>query len=386
MLDQRRPARIPAPVFEACCYFLPRLLFLRARYAPQVHWGDITLALDGFPVNDLDLGSQPFWDEWRRRWVLQAERHLGVADSSPTEAGRSQACRSAAACYHWAEFMDFGDAGRTLMLRRRVRDCFQRSLADTRLDLHEGVLPAVQPGGVSIPYWLAWPAPERRGPGPMPCIILCNGLDSMTEVEILSLAESYLDRGIAALLFDGPGQGIHLGQVPLQITMEEVVAALAGRLQQHPDIDADRLAFLGISFGGYFALRVSQALGPLFRCVVNLSGGPLVAPFDGLPRRLKADFTFALMGGDAAEMQDRLDGLAIDQTILPGTPVLSIHGGRDDIFPVGSLLALDSAWQQRHELRVYPEEAHVCLNLLSTCSLEAADWVAERLLGEPGNG
>ena len=344
MSERPRPARVPAELFQACGYFLPRLMFLNSRYAPQVHWGDVALALDSFPLDDLDLGSAGFWDTWRERWVAQAERYRATAEGSTTAAGRARAYRGAAACYHWAEFMDFGDADRKFALRSAVRDCFRRSLEGTDLVVVEDELPPQEPDGPTIPYWVLLP-PDRPEDRPVPCVVLSNGLDSMTEVEVLSLAEAYLERGIAAVLFDGPGQGLNVGRSPL---------------------------------------RVAQALGSEFRCVVNLSGGPRVAPFAGLPRRLKDDFRFAFAGGqddvpDAAAMQVRFDAMAIDPAVVPATPVLSVHGGLDDIFPVSALEELDRAWGGLHELRVHAAEAHVCLNRLNTCSLEAADWVAAHL-------
>ncbi|MHA6759463.1 alpha/beta hydrolase family protein [Streptacidiphilus sp. PAMC 29251] len=132
-------------------------------------------------------------------------------------------------------------------------------------------------------------------------------------------------------------------------------------LREDARIDPYRLAFFGISFGGYPALRVAQALGGAFRCIVNLRGGPSISPFDGLPRRLKDDFRFAFVCDDDLDMQARLD----------------------DIFPLTALDELDRAWGTHHQLVVHDREAHVCLNLISTCTLQAADWVADRLLPTP---
>jgi pimeloyl-ACP methyl ester carboxylesterase len=363
-------------VFSTVGYFLPRLMFLNARYAPQVHWGDIALALDGLHAESLDLASAGFWDRWRGGWRGQAQRYERLAAESSTPAGRARALRGAAACYHWAEFMDFDDPGRKHALRSRIRDCF---LASTELELISGALPGPQP----VPYWLVMP-PAHRPAGRLPCVVLCNGLDSMTEVEILSLAEPHLERGYAALVFDGPGQGIQVGQVPLLIEMERVVAGLVEVLRADPRIDASRLAFLGVSFGGYLALRVAQRLGEAFRCVVNLSGGPRIAPFAGLPRRLKDDFRFAFCAGldraDDSEMQARFDALAVNPAEPAGTDVLSIHGALDDIFPLPFLRELDLGWGPRHRLVVYDREAHVCLNLINECTLRAADWVADHLV------
>ncbi len=367
-----RPPRVPEMLFGAIGYFLPRLMFLNARYAPQVHWGDVALALDGLHGDPANASSAAFWDEWRARWVAQAHRYEQLAVESSTAAGRTRALRGAAACYHWAEFMDFGDPGRKFALRCRIRECF---LASTALELIPGMLA----GPHRVPYWLVLP-PGGRTADPMPCVILCNGLDSMTEIEMLSLAEPYLERGCAALLFDGPGQGIHVGQVPLLIEMERVVAALVEVLRADHRVDATRLAFLGVSFGGYLALRVAQQLGEAFDCVVNLSGGPRIAPFAGLPRRLKDDFRFAFHGGDARDMQARFDALALEPAVPPCTEVLSIHGALDDIFPLPFLRELDLAWGARHRLVVHDREAHACLNLINECVLQAADWVADRVL------
>jgi pimeloyl-ACP methyl ester carboxylesterase len=377
-----RPPRVPEAVFAACGYFLPRLLFLNSRYAPQVHWGDIALALDGFPDRAIDLTSAEFWAEWRTRWEAQGDRYAQLARESSTAAGRARAQRGAAACYHWAEFMYFEDAEVKHRLRTRIRELTRASLEGGELEVVSGELPAADAESAAVPYWLLLP-PQRPPAGRLPCAILSNGLDSMTEVEVVALAEGYLERGIAALVFDGPGQGAGVGRTPLRTDMEGVVAQLVERLGEDDRIDVERLAFVGISFGGYLALRVAQALGSWFRCVVNLSGGPVISPFEGLPRRLKSDFRFAFMCHDEQDMQAQFDKLRIDPSRPVETDVLSVHGARDDIFPVAALIDLDRAWGERHRLVVHEREAHVCLNLINSVSLEAADWVADRLLPAP---
>jgi pimeloyl-ACP methyl ester carboxylesterase len=373
-----RPMRVSEEVYTALGYLVNRLLFLNARYAPQAHWGDVALALDGFPADDLDLSSAGFWDEWRARWSARADTYLGLARRSGTAAGRGRALRAAAACYHWAEFMYLDDAAEKLRLRQQIRDCFLASLAGSDLELSQAELPATaaHPG---VPYWVLLPPARVRPAGPLPAVLVGNGLDSMTEIETLALAESYLERGIAAVLFDGPGQGIQNGQTAILIEMETVVAGLLGQLRADPRIAAGRLAFAGISFGGYLALRVARSLGDSFRCVVNFGGGPRIAEFAGLPRRLKDEFRFVFMAGPAEDLQARFDALALAPGPPPGTDVLSVHGALDDIFPLAGLADLDRAWGARHHLVVYQREAHTCLNVLNEFTLRTADWVASRL-------
>jgi dipeptidyl aminopeptidase/acylaminoacyl peptidase len=360
-----KPVRVAPEVYQALGYLGTRLLFLNARYAPQAHWGDIALALDGFPTDNLDIGTGAFWDEWRSRWTARAEDYVDVADQSGTVAGRSRALRSAAACYHWAEFMYFDDPARKLRLRRRLRDCFLGSLAGADIELTEHELPAAG-DRPAVPYWVVLPPERVRPAGPLPAVVLSNGLDSMTEVEVLSLAEAYLERGVAAVLFDGPGQGIQVGQTPIRVEMETVVEDLSDRLAHDPRVDADRLAFLGISFGGYLALRVAEALGDRFRCVVNFGGGPRPAPF-------------AFLAGDSSDLQDRFDALALRPRRPPATRVVSVHGALDDIFPLAPLSELDRVWGDRHQLHVHPREAHTSLNQINVYTLRTADRVTELL-------
>ncbi|HEY6796945.1 MAG TPA: alpha/beta hydrolase [Kineosporiaceae bacterium] len=374
-----RPVRVTEEVYGALGYLVGRLLFLNSRYAPQVHWGDIAHALDGFPTDDLDLSSAAFWNEWRLRWTAQADRYRLLADDSGTPAGRSRALRSAAACYHWAEFMDFEDPQRKLAARQRIRECFLDSLPGTDLDLVAGQLPAT-PDRAAVPYWVLLPPQRVRPAGPLATVVLSNGLDSMTEVEVLALAEPFLERGLAAVLFDGPGQGIQAGQTPLLVAMESVVADLVVRVTENPLLDQHRMAFLGISFGGYVALRVAATSGTTFRVVVNHGGGPQISEFAGLPRRLKEDFRFAFLAPAEADLQPQFDAMALTPDgPAPQTEVVSLHGALDDIFPVEALRDLHRAWGPRHTLEIHEREAHTSLNIINALTLRTADLVSDRL-------
>ncbi|MGO6747877.1 alpha/beta hydrolase family protein [Rhizobium ruizarguesonis] len=371
-----RPPRISSIILERVGYFLPRLLFANTCLAPQLHWGDITRALDSFDPDLVDPASAMFWDEWRRRFSTLALSYEAIAVSSISTAGRIAALRSAAAAYHFAEFMFFEDAKIKAGLRQLVRRCFTQAMRDAETPFESRVVKA---GGEHIQTFLFHPTTSHSNTS-SPCVILSNGLDSMTEIEVLSIGEYLLDRGIAILLFEGPGQGLDLGVRPLRIDMEVVVADLVGQLGDDEGIDSNRLGFFGVSFGGYFALRMAEKLPKTFRGIVNLSGGPAIAPFNGLPRRLRQDFAFAFGSSAPEDLQLRFDTLRLaEPTKAEGPDILSIHGRLDDIFPASALEAYANAQIERHELRIHEAEAHVCMNHLHPNLIGAADWMFQKL-------
>ncbi|PNS11093.1 alpha/beta hydrolase [Mixta theicola] len=377
MKSPLKPAHLPEHLYRLCSYFLPRLMFLRSVHGAQISWGDITIALQDFPAGLQDLSSAEFWEEWMQRWNQQGYEYSRLAGESGSTAGAKAAWRSAAACFHWAEFMYFSDPVQKTQMRQAVKECFMKSLEHTKLPLSTGEF---MYGDVRVPYYLVLPDVSSDSKKRWPCVILSNGLDSVTEVEVFAFAEQFLARGIAVFMFDGPGQGINLGCNSIDMQFENVVQKIIARLRFESAVDSSRLGFFGISFGGYLALRVARYLGTEFRAVVNLSGGPSLSPYATLPRRLKEDFRYAFMGGDDADMQRLFDQLRLTEPEQNTVDTLSVHGALDDIFPLKELQHFHQYLGINHPLKIYPTEAHVCLNYISQYSIEVSDWLETKLV------
>ena len=66
-----------------------------------------------------------------------------------------------------------------------------------------------------------------------------------------------LERGYAALVFDGPGQNalLWLQHIPFRPDWEKVITPVVDFLLQRKDIDPKRIALSGISQAGYWVLR-----------------------------------------------------------------------------------------------------------------------------------
>ncbi len=90
--------------------------------------------------------------------------------------------------------------------------------------------------------------------GPVPLVIAVNGLDSRKE----DLTESFsaiLPFGIGYLAVDGPGTG----QNPIKVseTADRMLSRVLDYVQSRPEIDKNRVAMHGVSWGAYWATKMA---------------------------------------------------------------------------------------------------------------------------------
>src|ERR1700690_714575 len=105
--------------------------------------------------------------------------------------------------------------------------------------------------GKEIIGYLRLPKDAR---GPVPLVIAVNGLDSRKE----DLTESFgaiLPFGIAVLAVDGPGTG----QNPIKVseTADRMLSKVIDYAQSRPEIDKNRIAMHGVSWGAYWATKMA---------------------------------------------------------------------------------------------------------------------------------
>jgi pimeloyl-ACP methyl ester carboxylesterase len=94
---------------------------------------------------------------------------------------------------------------------------------------------------------------------PRPTLVQTDGYDSNVHEMFFSNAAAALRRGYNWIGFDGPGQGRNLicdGQ-PIRPDWENVVAPVVDYVLTLPQVDPDRIALAGWSFGGFLAPRAA---------------------------------------------------------------------------------------------------------------------------------
>jgi pimeloyl-ACP methyl ester carboxylesterase len=182
--------------------------------------------------------------------------------------GRDHLLR-ASTYYRAAEYYEDSAVGRSHPTGERSQACFAEAagLLDPPVELI-----GVPFEGGTLPGYLVRPSsdPGSTGAGPRPTLIGVGGFDSSAEELYFPLGAPGAERGWNVFVFDGPGQPGCMRLDPsltFRPDYEVPLAAVIDALVERDDVDADRLAVAGQSFGSYFAAR-GAAADPRIRALV----------------------------------------------------------------------------------------------------------------------
>jgi dienelactone hydrolase len=146
-----------------------------------------------------------------------------------------------------------------------ARRCFHRAA-----DLYD---PPIEP--IEIPYEgtvLEGYFYRASGQEPRPLVVMHSGLDGGAEELHFQGAAAGREHGYHLLTFDGPGQpsAIRRG-LTFRPDWENVIGPVLDAVAERDDVDHERIALWGVSFGGYLAPRAA-AFEPRLSAVVACDG------------------------------------------------------------------------------------------------------------------
>jgi hypothetical protein len=207
------------------------------------------------------------FESWTRAWSQTASRLEATADACAAAGHRVSAHDTylrATNYYRAAEFFLHGNPNdaRIAELSGKSAYCFEAALrtgerphAFVRLPYEGTTLPGI-----------FYPAGEGR----RRTLIVNTGFDGTVD-GLYPQAQAATLRGWNCLTFEGPGQGqaIRKQGLPFRPDWEHVISPVIDYLVARPDVDADRIALLGLSFGGYLAPRAAAFEKRLVACVAN---------------------------------------------------------------------------------------------------------------------
>ena len=322
--------------------------------------------------------------DWPTQWFKTGDQYLERGRKALADGHRKTAAQmllSAAACYHFAGYMHH-DIGRLLP---ETKHSMLRAV-----EIYWEAAPLFSPPSIPIevPYedtvlraFLRLP----RGAERPPCVILIGGANSHM-INMHAVSEYYLDRGMAAVGFDGPGQGefrARTGRVLRVKDYDRALAAVADFVQRDNRVDGKRLGVYARATGALLAIHAA-ASDKRFKAVVAHPGAFHFANFFEqayahtlVSHRLEM---CSLLGAKTLEEGTRLVGQELtleDVADRVDFPILSVCSADDETMPTTESTILKQRVKGPVEIVTFPGKGHGGPSRLSL-PLEA-DWMRDRL-------
>jgi alpha-beta hydrolase superfamily lysophospholipase len=345
--------------------------------------------LPRFLANGLDalqvqavLAKIDRWDQWAPAWTESAqewEDRAVAAQRAGHEISAGQHFQRAALTLQFAQFVLTEDEVAREAIHRRQADLF-RIAAPLLRPPSEAV--AIPFRSTSIRGFLRRPVASPE----LGLVVLMPGLES-TKEQFSTYEPYFLDRGLATLSFEGPGQGETWYDTPFSdAAFQDAFAAVLAFVAGLGDVEESRVALVGTSFGGYLALKAASN-GVGLACVVDIAGPYDLAAFDELQPVLQDGFARIVKAPDLATAKALLEDVTLDG-VLDGVraPVLIVHGGKDAVIVPEHAHRIKDALQERAELWFEPDGNHACNNMFSVVRPAVADWVADRVAAVRSQG
>ena len=235
----------------------------------------------------------------------------------------------------------------------------------------------------------------HRPPGvERPPLVVWSGGSDQYKANHYRPIQELLKKGLAVVTFDLPGFG-ESQEWPSEPSADDAHIAIMEHFIARGDIDAERIGFVGVSWGGYFATRVAARNDPrvravgagcapvheLFSAPVEVFQDALASPermtLINLARHLQIEAT-------AEAIHASLQSFSLVEAGLVGkgrtitTPLLVFNGTRDGGVPVADLrLAHESAVES--DLWLLGRGEHCAVEYWPIVIPQLADWLIEKM-------
>lgn len=336
---------------------------------------------------------------WFREWTREAETVEKAGRERLAEGHRASAATyllRAANYYHVGErFLIPKSAG--LDAYRRGVDCFRDAAKLMKRPRIEHV--EIPYEGKTLPAVLVHAETVEGRSGPAPAMVFFDGFDVTKEIQYFKGVPDLVQRGIACLIVDGPGNGEspRFRDLYLHHETERYASAAYEFLAARPEIDEKRIGVMAISLGGYYAPRAA-AFEQRFACCIAWG-----AQWDYW-QTWKRRFDLLDSGGTPSlsvaadhllwifdvktreEAMKKLEGFRLDGVVQKITcPFLLLHGEGDEQIPLEMAhKVIDSVGSKDKTLKVFTRDEggyHHCQ--IDNASIGVAymwDWVEDRLM------
>lgn len=193
-------------------------------------------------------------ESWYREWHQLAVRVQASGDHSLARGHRRSAAKAylRAATYHFAaDFYLHGnpDDPRIVASSRASRTCFMAAAGGLDYDIVRVEIPFET---TTLP---AYVIKRRDLAGRSPTLVCHSGFDGTKEEIAIWPGMAAAERGYVVIVFEGPGQGevIREQRLTFRPDWHNVVSPVIDYAIGRDDVDASKIALMGISLGGLLA-------------------------------------------------------------------------------------------------------------------------------------
>jgi alpha-beta hydrolase superfamily lysophospholipase len=352
-------------------------LSLRLGAAQQMpSWAKLQFLNAGVSAQDLDrvLSRVTSLTSWVDEWESLGRAHEQGGRDALALGRESQAAKrflAASAAYNFSQYVVFLDTERKQRLHDACVNAYAQAAPWFDIPAHpfevtyrrrklEGYL-RVPPGG-----------------GPRPVVVIFNGTNAVKE-ELHWWSDAFLERGIATITFDGPGLGHTFHKLSWVAEPRPIGTAILNAIETHPELDPNAVSFVGMSLGGYMAIRMAShdarirsvaAVSPPYSADIYWN-----VTLAGLRRELAALYHIA-----ERDMTSVIEKITLAD-ILPKLrcPLMVSGGGHDHITPGSEAWRIFEGASCERELVFYPRGAHDCFNVLSDLRPRVIGWTVRQL-------
>ena len=322
------------------------------------------------------MGKIETWDQWLPAWAEKADDYEKLAEAAEARSARhtaAEAWRRAAMCWHFGKFNWFDDIAKAEHAQRRLNACYERALWSLKPPAHKVLIPY---GDVKMAAILRRPTDVERPP----LVIINGGLDSVKE-ELQQVADYFLERGMATLAMDGPGQGETGLSLKIEPASEKPIGAAIDFVESLSDIDSARVGIYGQSLGGYYVVRAA-AFEPRIKAAIESAGPYSIADhWDELPPMSQAGYQYRIGATSPADAVERIRMIDLTDVAERVTcPLLVLHGTADEIVPFAHAERI-AREAKNATFRKYENGNHSLSNRHYEVRTGLSDWMAEQIGG-----
>jgi 2,6-dihydroxypseudooxynicotine hydrolase len=226
----------------------------------------------------------------------------------------------------------------------------------------------------TLPGFLRRPAAVANPP----CVVLLGGLDT-TKEEQQVISTLCVQRGLATLAFDGPGQGETRARMTMSPEFDQAVSAVLDFVEQRRDVDPARIGVIGRSMGGHYAPKAA-ALDRRVKAAVAWGAMYHLRNWATMPSLTQQGFVYVTGSRSLEEVRPFFDSVDLTGVASRITcPLMIVHGGLDPITPTENATLMAADAKGPVEMMFWEDSLHCAHDRAHICRPAMADFVLRHL-------